>query len=270
MTLPLAPNAPHSMPAADAPDVSDCGHAASTSRQPLPASRKVRVQGMQTGVSVPMREISLTNGEHVTVYDTSGPYTDPTALIDLRRGLETVRSRWIAARNDSESYAGRDAQPVDDGQRTRARSPAAGTAAARIASLRREADGLQRTPRRAVPGRNVTQMHYARRGIVTPEMEFVALRENGRHEWMAEYQADAEREGRLRGDPRGAAIPARITPEFVRDEVARGRAIIPANINHPELEPMAIGRNFLVKVNANIGNSAVTSDRKSTRLNSSH
>src|ERR1700756_2780466 len=138
MTLPLAPNAPHSVPAAaNAPDVPDCGHAAST-------TRKVRVQGMQSGVSVPMREIALTSGEHVTVYDTSGPYTDPTALIDLRRGLETVRSRWIAARGDSESYAGRVAVPVDDGQRTR--SPSAGEAATRIASLRREADGLQRTP----------------------------------------------------------------------------------------------------------------------------
>lgn len=262
MTLPPdlhAPHAPDAIPHRDAPapGAHDCGHAGATTRQPLPASRKVRVQGLQPGVSVPMREIALTNGEKVTVYDTSGPYTDPTALIDLKRGLETVRSRWIAARNDSESYAGRDAQPVDDGQR--ARSPSAGAAAARIVTLRREADGLQRTPRRAVPGRNVTQMHYARRGIVTPEMEFVALRENGRHEWMAEYQSDAQREIRLRGDPRGAAMPARITPEFVRDEVARGRAIIPANINHPELEPMIIGRNFLVKVNANIGNSATTS-----------
>ena len=258
MTLPLDPNAPHApTAAANAPDVLDCGHAASTSRQPLPASRKVRVQGLQPGVSVPMREIALTNGEKVTVYDTSGPYTDPTALIDLRRGLETVRSRWIAGRNDTEPYAGRAAAPVDDGQRVRA--PSSGAAAARIASLRREADGLLRTPRRAVAGRNVTQMHYARRGIVTPEMEFVALRENGRHEWMAEYANNAEREQRLRGDSRGAAIPQRITPEFVRDEVARGRAIIPANINHPELEPMAIGRNFLVKVNANIGNSATTS-----------
>jgi len=259
MTLPLEPHATTAAPGAvaDAPAAHECGHAAASSRQPLPASRKVRVQGLQPGVSVPMREIALTNGEKVTVYDTSGPYTDPTALIDLRRGLETVRSRWIAGRNDTESYAGRTAQPVDDGQR--AKSHAAGAAATRIASLRREADGLQRTPRRAIPGRNVTQMHYAKRGIVTPEMEFVALRENGRHEWMAEYQADAEREGRLRGDARGAAIPPRITPEFVRDEVARGRAIIPANINHPELEPMAIGRNFLVKVNANIGNSATTS-----------
>ena len=263
MTL---PHDPHALPAPDAvphsdtpaPGAHDCGHAAAaTTRQPLPASRKVRVQGLQPGVSVPMREIALTNGEKVTVYDTSGPYTDPTALIDLKRGLETVRSRWIAARSDSESYSGRDAHPVDDGQRPRA--PSADTAATRIAALRREADGLQRTPRRAVPGRNVTQMHYARRGIITPEMEFVALRENGRHEWMAEYQANAQREMRLRGDARGAAMPARITPEFVRDEVARGRAIIPANINHPELEPMIIGRNFLVKVNANIGNSATTS-----------
>ena len=262
MTLPSDPHAPPAQtdersPAASATPAPDGGHATGPSRQPLPASRKVRVQGLQPGVSVPMREIALTNGENVTVYDTSGPYTDPTALIDLRRGLETVRSRWIAARNDSESYPGRVPAPVDDGQRARASSPAA--PGARLASPRREADGLQRTPRRALPGRNVTQLHYARRGIVTPEMEFVALRENGRHEWMAEYAADAAREQRLRGDPRGAVIPARITPEFVREEVARGRAIIPANINHPELEPMVIGRNFLVKVNANIGNSAAAS-----------
>ena len=259
MTLPLDPQAAleptPAQAAANAPDVHECGHAAASSRQPLPASRKVRVQGLQPGVSVPMREIALTNGEKVTVYDTSGPYTDPTALIDLRRGLETVRSRWIAARSDSESYAGRAPLPVDDGQRSRASSTGAG----RIASLRREADGLQRAPRRAIAGRNVTQLHYARRGIITPEMEFVALRENGRHEWMAEYLGNAQREHRLRGEGHGATIPARITPEFVRDEVARGRAIIPANINHPELEPMAIGRNFLVKVNANIGNSATTS-----------
>jgi phosphomethylpyrimidine synthase len=235
----------------------DCDHGSAGTRQPLPASRKVRVQGVQPGVSVPMREIALTSGENVTVYDTSGPYTDPTALIDLRRGLETVRSRWIAARSDTEPYAGRQPAPVDDG--ARGRTPSAQAATDRIEQLRREARSLQRTPRRAVAGRNVTQLHYARRGIVTPEMEFVALRENGRHEWMADYQGDAERERRLRGDGRGAAIPARITPEFVRDEVARGRAIIPANINHPELEPMAIGRNFLVKVNANIGNSATTS-----------
>jgi phosphomethylpyrimidine synthase len=219
-------------PSAPAGAGPSCGPAEAGVRQAWPASRKVRVQGGQPGVSVPMREISLTNGEKITVYDTSGPYTDPTALIDPRRGLETVRSRWIAARGDTEPYAGRAAGP------------------------RGGAHGLARTPRRALPGGNVTQLHYARRGIVTPEMEFVALRENGRHEWMAEYLSDAGREARLRGDGRGAVLPARVTPEFVRDEVARGRAVIPANINHPELEPMAIGRNFLVKVGAGLGGAA--------------
>jgi phosphomethylpyrimidine synthase len=146
MTLPSVPHAPPSQTDPQ-PPATDDGHAASTSRQPLPASRKVRVQGLQPGVSVPMREIALTNGEKVTVYDTSGPYTDPTALIDLRRGLETVRSRWIAGRNDSEAYPGRAHVPVDDGQR--ARAPSVGAPASRIAALRREADGLQRTPRRA-------------------------------------------------------------------------------------------------------------------------
>jgi phosphomethylpyrimidine synthase len=223
----------------------------------MPASRKVRVHGHQPGVSVPMRAIALTNGEEVTVYDTSGPYTDPAALIDLHRGLETVRSRWIASRGDTESYPGREARAVDDDRRAAAHRGEA--PAARLAALRKEAAGLQRTPRRALSGHNVTQMHYARRGIVTPEMEFVALREAGRQEWMNEYLGDAARERRLRGAPLGAGIPEHITPEFVRQEVARGRAIIPANINHPELEPMIIGRNFLVKVNANIGNSATTS-----------
>jgi phosphomethylpyrimidine synthase len=228
-------------------------------RQAMPASRKVHVHGLQPGVSVPMREIALTNGERVTVYDTSGPYTDPAAIIDLRRGLETVRARWIAARGDTESHGGRAVRPDDDDRRAaRVERPDA-QAAATLAAVRREAAGLQRTPRRALAGRNVTQMHYARRGIVTPEMEFVALREQGRQEWAAEYLGDAAREERLRGAPLGARMPRRITPEFVREEVARGRAVIPANINHPELEPMIIGRNFLVKVNANIGNSAVTS-----------
>ena len=130
---------------------------------------------------------------------------------------------------------------------------------ARIEALRAEAAGLQRQPLRAKAGHNVTQMHYAKKGIITPEMEYVAIRENGKREWMEQYMADAGREQRLMGNPMGASIPRIITPEFVRDEVARGRAIIPANINHPEVEPMAIGRNFLVKINANIGNSAVTS-----------
>ena len=221
-------------------------------REPFPASRKVWVPGeLHPGLRVPMREVRLTNGETVTLYDTSGPYTDPQAAIDVRRGLPTLRQPWIEARGDTHVYEGRTAQAVDDGLRDEAHE--------RLQVLRAQATGLQRQPRRARSGGNVTQMHYARRGIVTPEMEFVAIRENGRREWMREHLADAEREARLRGQPLGASLPDEITPEFVRDEVARGRAIIPANINHPELEPMAIGRNFLVKVNANIGNSAVTS-----------
>ncbi|MDP3836022.1 MAG: phosphomethylpyrimidine synthase ThiC [Hydrogenophaga sp.] len=227
------------------------------SREPFPASRKLYVPGQQPGVRVPMREIALTNGERVVVYDTSGPYSEPTAAIDVTRGLPDVRGAWIDARGDTEAYAGRTRQALDDGVKNEARQN--DTTIERIEALRAAATGLQRTPRRARSGMNVTQMHYARRGIVTPEMEFVAVRENGKREWMAEYLGDAARETRLRGNPMGARIPAVITPEFVRDEVARGRAIIPANINHPEVEPMAIGRNFLVKVNANIGNSAVTS-----------
>ncbi|MDO9436852.1 phosphomethylpyrimidine synthase ThiC [Hydrogenophaga sp.] len=227
------------------------------SREPFPASRKIHVPGQLPGVHVPMREIALTNGERVVVYDTSGPYSEPSAAIDVTRGLPDVRGAWIAARGDTEAYAGRTRQALDDGVKNEARQN--DTTIERIEALRAQAAGLQRTPRRARSGTNVTQMHYARRGIVTPEMEYVAVRENGKREWMADYLNDAGRESRLRGNPMAARIPDLITPEFVRDEVARGRAIIPANINHPEVEPMAIGRNFLVKVNANIGNSAVTS-----------
>ncbi|MFN7123437.1 MAG: phosphomethylpyrimidine synthase ThiC, partial [Hydrogenophaga sp.] len=229
----------------------------SLSREPFPASRKLYVPGQLPGVRVPMREIALTNGERVVVYDTSGPYSEPTAAIDVTRGLPDARGAWIAARGDTETYTGRTRQALDDGVKNEARQN--DTTIERIEALRAQAAGLQRTPRRAKSGMNATQMHYARRGIVTPEMEFVAVRENGKREWMAKYLGDAAREARLRGNPMGARIPDMITPEFVRDEVARGRAIIPANINHPEVEPMAIGRNFLVKVNANIGNSAVTS-----------
>jgi len=226
----------------------------SLTREPFPASRKTYLVGSRPDLRVPVREVSLTNGETVSLYDTSGPYTDPSAKIDVRSGLPALRAPWIEARGDSETYSGRTRQALDDGARHEARE------AERIETLRTDAAALQRTPRRARAGGNVTQMHYARRGIVTPEMEYVALRENGRREWMAEYLGDAGRERRLRGNPMGASLPAGpITPEFVRDEVARGRAIIPANINHPEIEPMAIGRNFLVKINANIGNSAVTS-----------
>jgi phosphomethylpyrimidine synthase len=223
-------------------------------REPFPASRKTFEPGrLHPQLRVPMREVRLTNGETVTLYDTSGPYTEPTVQIDVRKGLPGLRSPWVLDRDDTATYDGRERRTLDDGTKNEERE------AGRIAQLRAEAASLQRRPRRAKAGANITQMHYARRGIVTPEMEFVALRENGRREWMAEYLADPERAARLRGQPLGAQIPERVTPEFVRDEVARGRAIIPANINHPEIEPMAIGRNFLVKVNANIGNSAVTS-----------
>ena len=221
-------------------------------RAPFPASAKAYLNGqLHPDVRVPVRDIALTNGEQVSVYDTSGPYTDPQAVIDVRKGLASVRSGWIEARGDTESYAGRNRVALDDGQK--------GDDAVRLAALRAEAAALQRQPRRARSGANVTQMHYARKGIITPEMEYVAIRENGKREWMEQYMQDAGREQRLAGNPMGALIPKIITPEFVRDEVARGRAIIPANINHPEVEPMAIGRNFLVKINANIGNSAVTS-----------
>ena len=220
-------------------------------REPLPASKKIYVAGSRPDLRVPMREITQTNGESVTVYDTSGPYTDPQAMIDVRQGLPGLRSGWVEQRGDTKSYAGRKPYALDDGVRS-------GETDA-LAALRAQAAGLQRTPRRARSGANVSQMHYARKGIITPEMEYVALRENQKLAWMEQYQANAEREKRLAGNSFGAAIPKVVTPEFVRDEVARGRAIIPANINHTELEPMAIGRNFLVKINANIGNSAVTS-----------
>ena len=209
---------------------------------PLPASRRVWHAGERhPDIRVPMREIDLhpTAGEPpVTVYDSSGPYTDPDAEIAIDRGLPRLREGWIAARGDTETYEGRDTTPADNGFAEGAR-------------LVPEFP-VRNAPRRATGGRAVTQMAYARAGIVTPEMEFVAIRENlGR-------KAQAEKLTRD-GESFGAAIPDFITPEFVRDEIAMGRAIIPANINHPEAEPMAIGRNFLVKINANIGNSAVTS-----------
>ena len=227
-------------------------------RQPFPASHKVHVSGqLHPELRVPMRDVTLSDGEVATLYDTSGPYTDPSAAINVRHGLADLRSRWIEARRDTEMYTGRERHSLDDGTRFEARE------AERIKTLRAEAAGLQRQPRRARAGANVTQMHYARKGIITPEMEFIAIRENGKRAWMNEYLGSSdinnERRARLRGNPMGAQIPELITPEFVRDEVARGRAIIPANINHPEVEPMIIGRNFLVKINANIGNSAVTS-----------
>ncbi|MDR2011524.1 MAG: phosphomethylpyrimidine synthase ThiC, partial [Rhodanobacter sp.] len=241
-------NAPDPLPSQTASDLTD---RLALTRTPLPASRKGWIAGSRADLRVPVRDVQLTNGRAVSFYDTSGPYTDPQAAIDVRHGLASVRGAWIAARGDSEVYAGRGAQQIDDGGKAHDST--------RIDALRREAAGLQRTPRRARAGQNVTQMHYARRGIVTPEMEYVALREHGRREWTREFLGNAQREARRRGNSLGAHLPERITPEFVRDEVASGRAIIPANINHPEAEPMAIGRNFRVKINANIGNSAVTS-----------
>jgi phosphomethylpyrimidine synthase len=222
--------------------------------RPFPASQKRYVVGSRPDIRVPMREVTLTptrtsdgveENPPVPVYDTSGPYTDPDAAIDLLNGLPDLRGRWIEARGDTELL---DA-PTSAFGRRRQGDPA-------LAHLRFE---HIRTPRRAKAGRIATQMHYARQGIVTPEMEFVAIRENQR---LDELRADPRYEKLLRqhrGQSFGAALPETITPEFVRDEVARGRAIIPANINHPELEPMIIGRNFRVKVNTNIGNSALTS-----------
>ncbi len=209
---------------------------------PLPASRRVWHAGQRhPDIRVPMREIDLhpTAGEPpVTVYDSSGPYTDPEAEIAIDRGLPRLRAGWIAARGDTQTYPGRVITPADNGF-------AEGTRLVPEFPLRH-------APRRATRGGAVTQMAYARAGIVTPEMEFVAIRENLGRKAQAEALARD-------GESFGAAIPDFITPEFVRDEIAQGRAIIPANINHPEAEPMAIGRNFLVKINANIGNSAVTS-----------
>jgi len=203
--------------------------------KPLPSSEKVYVTGSRADLRVPMRAISQSEGNPtILVYDTSGPYTDPQARIDIRKGLAPLREKWIEERNDSELLQG----PTSEYGRGRLDDP-------KLAELRFD---LKRKPRR---GRCVTQMHYARKGIVTPEMEFIALRENQKLEKSLDFQHP--------GQSFGANLPKLITPEFVRDEVARGRAIIPANINHPESEPMIIGRNFLVKINANIGNSALGS-----------
>ena len=231
----------------------------SLTTDPFPASSKVYVTGTHPSIRVPMREITLTptQGPHgspptpnspVTVYDPSGPYTDPEVTINVRQGLPPLRREWILGRNDVEEL------PEVTSIYGRKRSTDSSLDAIRF--------GLSRKPLRAKSGKNVTQMHYARQGIVTPEMEYIAIRENQTRD---EQENPVRRNGQPQGVSQhpgqawGAAIPSHITPEFVRDEVARGRAIIPSNINHPEVEPMIIGRNFLVKINANIGNSAVTS-----------
>ena len=215
----------------------------------FPASQKVYVQGSRQDLRVPMRKITLSDtpasfgvekNQPLCVYDTSGIYTESKIEIDLRRGLPSIRNHWIAERNDTEWLE----CPSSEYGRDRLRDSA-------LTHLRFK---HIRKPQKAKQGHNVSQMHYARRGVVTPEMEFVAIRENQNRESMHENPR-----GQHPGESFGAVIPPQITPEFVRDEVARGRAIIPANINHPEIEPMIIGRNFLVKINGNLGNSAVTS-----------
>ena len=220
---------------------------------PAATFSKVYIPGqIHTYLRVPMKQITLgetlANGEKASlhVYDTSGPYTDPNAQIDVKQGLPRLREAWIDARKDCEVYEGHALT-----QLLRAKTKA--TLPLAHASVRK-----------AKAGKNVTQLHYARQGIITPEMEYIAIRENQERALQRQKQdqldpATAEREHRLHGESFGAALTKDITPEFVRDEVARGRAIIPCNINHPELEPMIIGRNFLVKVNANIGNSAIGS-----------
>jgi phosphomethylpyrimidine synthase len=217
--------------------------------KPLPNSRKIYVEGSRPDVRVPMREITQSDtpaamgaekNPPLFVYDTSGPYTDPAIQIDIRSGLAPLRQKWIRERNDSEQLPD---LTSDYGRRRAADS--------KLAELR---FNLKRHPWRAKPGMNVSQMHYARKGIITPEMEYIAIRENQRRDGLPDLVTRQHA-----GQSFGAAIPKQMTPEFVRDEVARGRAIIPANINHPETEPMIIGRNFLVKINANIGNSALSS-----------
>jgi len=182
----------------------------------FPGSRKTYLQGSRPDLQVPMRQVVLATGDSVVLYDTSGPYTDPDLRTDIRLGLPALRAGWVAERGDTASYDGRPVQPVDNGLKARDH---------------RNLDSVfasTRQPLRALPGRTVTQMRYAKQGAITPEMEFVALREG-------------------------------VSAEYVRDEIARGRAVLPVNVNHPEVEPMAIGRGFLVKINANIGNSAVAS-----------
>jgi phosphomethylpyrimidine synthase len=222
--------------------------------RPIPGSRKIHVTGSRADLRVAMREVVLADtpkrfgaeaNPPVTLYDTSGPYTDPAATIDLTRGLPALRAAWIDERGDTEWLDG----PTSRYGRARLADPALGPV--RFPNPRR--------PRRARSGTNVTQLHYARRGIVTPEMEYVAIRENARIEALRDAVAASAKGRRHAGESFGASIPPFVTPEFVRDEIARGRAILPANINHPESEPMIIGRNFRVKVNANLGNSAVTS-----------
>ncbi|MEM9400771.1 MAG: phosphomethylpyrimidine synthase ThiC [Verrucomicrobiota bacterium] len=240
----------------------------------LPNSKKVYVEGEQPGVKVPFRQVELNKtktpsgkievNEPIRLYDTSGPWGDPGFKGDVRQGLPALRREWILKREDVEEYKGREVKPEDNGYLSRGHEEYAEQNLNRKKRLEKY-PGLKRNPLRASTGKPVTQLHYARQGIITPEMEFVAIRENTKLQSAKEkvtMRVDVPSNSMLKQHPGkswGAAIPDEITPEFVREEVACGRAIIPANINHPEIEPMAIGRNFLVKINANIGNSAVAS-----------
>jgi phosphomethylpyrimidine synthase len=210
----------------------------------LPGSKKIYITSNDELIKVPMREIALQNGDQFLTYDTSGPYSDPEIKVDITQGIPSIRKQWINDRDDTENHRLNVSVNYKKGDLPTDQFP-----------------GLLRQPKRARYGKNVSQMHYARKGIITPEMTFIALRENQKRQEF--FKSDAEhsdfREKRLRGESFGASLPKEITPEFVREEVARGRAVIPMNINHPECEPMIIGRNFLVKINANIGNSAVSS-----------
>jgi phosphomethylpyrimidine synthase len=234
---------------ANAPFLNQSAHVDAAAVKPLPNSRKVYVQGSRPDIQVPMREITQAEtpasmgaevNPPVYVYDCSGPYTDPAVKIDIRSGLAEMRAGWIAERNDTEELP----HLTSEYGRQRLNDPA-------LADMR---FNLKHTPRKAKPGKNVTQMHYARQGIITPEMEYIAIRENQKVDGMSEMMLKQHP-----GENFGKAMPKKITPEFVRSEVAAGRAVITTNINHPECEPMIIGRNFLVKINANIGNSALGS-----------
>ena len=226
----------------------------------FPASERIYIPGeLHRSVRVPLREVLTKDGARVRVYDTRGPWGDPDELCDVRQGLRPLRLEWIVDRGDTAEYEGRAVRPEDNGYLSFSHAAHAAQSQGRVHL--ESFPGLKRPPRKAAHGAAVTQLAYARRGIITPEMEFIAIRENlGREQ---DYPASRDDRSDIRfqhaGESFGAAIPKYITPEFVRNEVARGRAIIPANINHPESEPMIIGRNFLVKINSNIGNSAISS-----------
>jgi phosphomethylpyrimidine synthase len=243
---------------------------------PLPNSRKVYVAGqLHPDIRIPFREISLAPtktmsgevevNEPVRVYDTSGPWGDADQHVDVTEGLPALRARWIRARGDVEETVGRPVKPIDDGYLSAKHAASSTGRNGNPSSILHSPSSPARKPLRARPGKAVTQLYYAREGIITPEMEYIAIRESGRAALQSEIfnlKSAMDRDSlghQHRGESFGASIPREITPDFVRAEIARGRAIIPSNINHPELEPMIIGRNFLVKINANIGNSAVAS-----------